>query len=287
MYDRLASRSRPFVGKTRHCSVCIGVIGRTSCSRPCMNRQVFGNRTPRNNTRSSSYNTRNVLHLHMGPQPVRATTGGYTGAPVRRTIKTKHGSFLSTRHAESAPYTLFGRGACYGELPSLVCATTDCCNSVLSICKSWDNLGCYEVRVFFQRAGSHGVCCKLLTMMMGPHSLWQIGGATHKYITMNSHIRTWRFVEQIEISNVGESSKADAPNTIQMAIDMAEPGDTILLAPGMVSKGQANESKRAATVCVDVLSIQAYSLCPFQSLLYECLHTSRQVLKHRHLPIHG
>ncbi|CAM9319855.1 unnamed protein product, partial [Ectocarpus sp. 6 AP-2014] len=45
-----------------------------------------------------------------------------------------------------------------------------------------------------------------------------------------------RFAEgarTIEISDVSGSSNADAPNTIQMAIDTAEPGDTILLAPGM------------------------------------------------------
>lgn len=53
------------------------------------------------------------------------------------------------------------------------------------------------------------------------------------------------FVGQIGISDVSGSSNADAPNTIQMAIDTAEPGDTILLAPGMVREATDKQREQA------------------------------------------
>lgn len=53
------------------------------------------------------------------------------------------------------------------------------------------------------------------------------------------------FVKQIEVSDVSGSSNADAPNTIQMAIDTAEPGDTILLAPGMVREARDKQREQA------------------------------------------
>ncbi|CAM9596873.1 unnamed protein product, partial [Ectocarpus fasciculatus] len=97
-------------------------------------------------------------------------------------------------------------------------------------------------RPAYNRAGGHAkqnwTCLSLLLLQSQA-----MGSSAHrsksrkmKFVPALAIFLAARFAEgarTIEVSDVSGSSNADAPNTIQMAIDTAEPGDTILLAPGM------------------------------------------------------